>query len=311
MATNQAGIPVIMQGTVNPPINQNQRPVVGGQTDPQKFPVRTLKIFGSIQIGCGILIGILSIIGVVLDAIAMKENRNCNENNYFYDYLDDYNSNYYTYLCSTKQRNRRLLFAYDVTCIICSGWIIMTGLLPLFMSRKREKSWRGLRVGFMVCSIIGASLFMSTMFILGAVEANVRAIYNRVDADLSVFIAMLSFVEMVLAISAASYCCRCILWEKQGRSVQGTVMFMNGSQPAVFVNLPQTQIPMNYQPNVLMTTGQPVNPTMQYQRGQQYVVTSTNQPLNIQQLVPQQPLNIQQPERIHTDNPPESLHINR
>jgi hypothetical protein len=25
MATNQAGIPVIMQGTVNPPINQNQR----------------------------------------------------------------------------------------------------------------------------------------------------------------------------------------------------------------------------------------------------------------------------------------------
>ena len=111
MATNQAGIPVIMQGTVNP------------QTDPQKFPVRTLKIFGSIQIGCGILIGILSIIGVVLDAIAMKENRNCNENNYFYDYLDDYNSNYYTYLCSTKQKNRRLLFTYDVTCIICSGWV--------------------------------------------------------------------------------------------------------------------------------------------------------------------------------------------
>ena len=62
---------------------------------------------------------------------------------------------------------------------------------------------------------------------------------------------------------------------------------------------------MNYQPNALMTTGQPVNPTMQYQRGQQYVVTSTNQPLNIQQLVPQQPLNIEQPERIHTDNPPE------
>jgi hypothetical protein len=50
---------------------------------------------------------------------------------------------------------------------------------------------------------------------------------------------------------------------------------------------------MNYQPNVLMTTGQPVNPTMQYQRGQQYVVT-THQPLNNQQLVPQQP-----------DNPPE------
>ena len=73
---------------------------------------------------------------------------------------------------------------------------------------------------------------------------------------------------------------------------------MNGSQPGVFVNLPQTQIPMNYQPNVLMTTGLPVNPTMEYQRGQQYVVT-THQLLNNQQLVPQQP------ERINTDYPPE------
>ena len=83
------------------------------------------------------------------------------------------------------------------------------------------------------------------------------------------------------------------------QQVQSTVIFMNGSQPGGFVNLPQTQIPMNYQPNVLMTTGQPVNPTMQYQRGQQYVVTTTDQPLNIQQLVPQQP------EKINTDNPPE------
>ena len=121
MATNQAGIPVIIQGAVNPPINQNQQSVVGGQTDPQKFPVRTLKIFGSIQIGCGILLGILSIIGV-----AMNEYRNCNENNYNNNYIHDYyyNNNYYTYrLCLTKQANVRLLFGFDVTCIICSGWV--------------------------------------------------------------------------------------------------------------------------------------------------------------------------------------------
>jgi hypothetical protein len=48
-----------------------------------------------------------------------------------------------------------------------------------------------------------------------------------------------------------------------------------------------------------MTTGQPVNPTVQYQRAQQYVVT-THQPLNIQQFVLQQ-----QPENLKTDNPPE------
>ena len=126
MATNQAGIPVIMQGTVNPPIHQNQQPVVGGQTDPQTFPVRTLKIFGIIQIGCGIILGILSIIGVTLDAIAMNEY--CKKNNYDYtDYVDYdyvYNSNYNTYrMCYTKQANNHLLFGYDVTCIICSGWV--------------------------------------------------------------------------------------------------------------------------------------------------------------------------------------------
>jgi hypothetical protein len=74
------------------------------------------------------------------------------------------------------------------------------------------------------------------------------------------------------------------------QQVQSTVMFMNASQPGV---------PKNYQPNVLMTTGQPVNPTVQYQRAQQYVVT-THQPLNIQQFVLQQ-----QPENLKTDNPPE------
>ena len=120
MATNQADIPVIMQGTVNPPINQNQQPVVGGQTDPQRFPVRTLKIFGSIQIGCGILIGIFSIIGVALDAIAMNEKGNCKY--YKYDY--DYNHMYYIYrICFLKQKHGRLLFTYDVICIIFSGWV--------------------------------------------------------------------------------------------------------------------------------------------------------------------------------------------
>ena len=78
------------------------------------------------------------------------------------------------------------------------------------------------------------------------------------------------------------------------QQVQSTVMFMNVSQPGVLDNLPQTQIPMNCQPNVLTTTGQPVSPTVR-----QYFVTTTDQPLNIQQLVPQQP------ERINTDNPPE------
>ena len=121
MATNQAGT-LIMQGTVNPPINQNQQPVVGGQTNPQKSPVITLKIFGGIQIVCGILLGILSIIGVALDAKGMNES--C-KSSYIYDYdYDFFNIDSKSYkMCLNKQSNGRLLFTFDVTCIVCSGWV--------------------------------------------------------------------------------------------------------------------------------------------------------------------------------------------
>lgn len=83
------------------------------------------------------------------------------------------------------------------------------------------------------------------------------------------------------------------------QQAHSTVMFMNASQPGFLVNSPQTQIPMNYQPIILMTTGQPFNPPIQYQGVQQYVVSTTDQPLNTQQLVPQQP------ERLNTENPQE------
>jgi hypothetical protein len=59
---------------------------------------------------------------------------------------------------------------------------------------------------------------------------------------------------------------------------------------------------MNYQLNALMTTGQPVNPTVQYQNEQQYVGT-THQPLYFQQPV------LQQPEKLNTDNPPEYTNV--
>ena len=75
---------------------------------------------------------------------------------------------------------------------------------------------------------------------------------------------------------------------------------MNGSQPGMILNLQETPIPMmNYQPNVMMTSGQAPNPS-----GQQYIVT-TNQP------VPQQhfPMDMQQagsiqPQMVHLEDPP-------
>jgi len=88
---------VIIQGAVNPPINQNQQPVVGGQTDPKTFPVRIFKICGGLQIGCGLR----GFIGVVIDFITM--NKKCQENIY----------------C----RQSQVLFTSEVIYMICSGWV--------------------------------------------------------------------------------------------------------------------------------------------------------------------------------------------
>jgi len=75
---------------------------------------------------------------------------------------------------------------------------------------------------------------------------------------------------------------------------------MNGSQPGMILNLPETPIPMmNYQPNVMMTSGQAPSPL-----GQQYIVT-TNQPVPQQHL----PMDMQQagaiqPQMVHPEDPP-------
>ena len=97
MATNQAVIPVIIQGAVNPPINQNQQLVVGGQTDQNTFPVRHLKICGGMQIGCGIL----GIIGVIMDVIA----------------INSYDNNFVYY------KTRSHLTTSAVICSIGSAWV--------------------------------------------------------------------------------------------------------------------------------------------------------------------------------------------
>ncbi|CAG2253212.1 unnamed protein product [Mytilus edulis] len=138
-----------------------QAPPVGRQY--QAFPVRTFKVFGGVQIGLGVLLGILSLIGVILDIIAWNKYDDCRNNNYYYD---GYNDHYW--MCR-RYNDGHALFAFDITCLICSGWYVVTGFLPMCMSKKREASWRCLKTGFMVCSIVGASVFVPTMFSLGVV----------------------------------------------------------------------------------------------------------------------------------------------
>ena len=118
--TNAQGyISVPIPGTYNlPNVSQPHFVEATVPTSQQIFPVRTFKVFGGIQIGLGILVGILSTISVVLDAVDMNNYDDCITNfNYVY-YYDSY-----MYWGCRGLRNSHSLFAFDVTCLICSGWV--------------------------------------------------------------------------------------------------------------------------------------------------------------------------------------------
>lgn len=242
----------------------NQPPASGNT---KEFPVRTLKVLGSVQIGLGIVLGVWSIVGVILDVISML--KECKQ----YDVDILYNFPAPNYLCKNWAANSYKVFAFDITCLVFSGWYVLTGFLPLRMSRKIESSSDGLRVGYMVCSIIGASILAPTMFILGVVGAIMREGYEKDVIVLSAFMAVLSFAELVVSIIGASYCCCCIPWKETYQSIR----VVYAPHPVMICNLPQSQIPTTTdQPNRLNAVGQSDNQIVQYPRTQQYHVIATN-----------------------------------
>ncbi|XP_052063451.1 uncharacterized protein LOC127703081 isoform X2 [Mytilus californianus] len=216
MSATTANIPMSSQ-FIPQVVGIQQALPVGHQQ--QAFPVRTFKVFGGVQIGLGVLLGILSLIGMISNK-----------------------SRYY---------NVHAPIAFDITCLICSGW----------------------KTGFMVCSIIGASIFIPAMLSLGVVGSLTRRNKDSKAVILSVFMAVLFFAEVVVAIIASSFCCCCSTWRT---SIQEGVV--SSTQPEMFLNLPQTQIPMANGQQVMIATGQTANPIVQYSRGQQYQEMTTTQP---------------------------------
>ncbi|XP_063419414.1 uncharacterized protein LOC134702439 isoform X2 [Mytilus trossulus] len=129
---------------------------------PQRtYPVRTFKVFGGIHIGLGVVLGIISLIAVVTDAMGIQNYHDCLLHN---EQL--HNDSTYYWSCRRYYKSQEL-FSFDIVCIICCGWFVLTGFLPMCMSRKRQSSWRSLKIGFMVCSIVGASIFCTPVIILG------------------------------------------------------------------------------------------------------------------------------------------------
>ncbi|XP_076111064.1 uncharacterized protein LOC143079542 isoform X2 [Mytilus galloprovincialis] len=145
------------------------------------------------------------------------------------------------------------------------------------MTKKRIANWRCLKTGFMVCSIIGASLFGLSMVSLGVAGSIMRDKRDSKAVVLSSLMAVLAFVEVVVAIITASLCCCCTAWGISNQ--QQGVLFMNGTQPGFVCYLPQNQIPMTTGSQIMIDTGQTVYPLEQlYPRAQQYqVITQPEQ----------------------------------
>jgi hypothetical protein len=78
-----------------------------------------LRILGCIQIAIGAMCILISCIGIVLDAVDMT--RNCNQGAMYNGYSGRHDS--MEWGCWMWRRFTESLFAFDITCLICSGWV--------------------------------------------------------------------------------------------------------------------------------------------------------------------------------------------
>ncbi|VDI03449.1 Hypothetical predicted protein [Mytilus galloprovincialis] len=195
-----------------------------------EYRVKTLRVFGGIQIGIGVLCGILSLAGVITDSVNLSKNCDYNDNS-------NYNYDDYYYRCDWYYYASPLL-AFDIVCVIFSGWFILTGTFPFCMTPRRQSRWKCLKIAFMVCCIVGAAIFVPTVFSLGVVGAIFRAEYKSGAAVLSSIIALLGFVELVIAIVASSFCCCCSSFGSSER----TFVYITGGPQTNVLGMPNTQI---------------------------------------------------------------------
>lgn len=259
---NQGAVPLILAGTSIPSQFQNSSNLAGNQNE---FPVRTIKILLSVQIGLGILLGILSLIGTILDGMAL--NNSCGYPNYYY---------YYGYSpCWNWDGNDYFgtLFAFDFTCLVLSSLYIAIGALLLHISRKQKNYWgRRMKYGFLICCIIGASVIAPTMFGLSVAGAIKRGKEDIKTVAIPAFIAVLSFAELIASILGASYYCY-TFWKTANQSF--AVIYI--PQTGMIVNLRQTPMTVcQNQPNVCYA-GQSGNSIHAlYPTQQQYQVIAQN-----------------------------------
>ena len=85
--------------------------LVQSQPEEKCYPIRTLRIFGGVQIGIGILSALLSVAGLVLDGIT--SNTDCDYN---------WDDSYYHKRCAAYMYVSGMI-PFDIICLVFSGWV--------------------------------------------------------------------------------------------------------------------------------------------------------------------------------------------
>ncbi|XP_076113677.1 uncharacterized protein LOC143081918 [Mytilus galloprovincialis] len=173
------------------------------------YPMKTLRAFGGLHIGIGILCAILGITVLIIDNVNMS--KDC--------YINNNGTYYYDKECEHELSTAQSFFLFDIMCVLFSGWFIITGSFPFCMTQRRQSSWRCLKTTFMVCNIVAASCFVPSVFSFGLFRAVVRVEPRTDTVVLSSFIAVFGVHEWVIAIAAASYCCCCTSRDDTDNSV--------------------------------------------------------------------------------------------
>ncbi|VDI62180.1 Hypothetical predicted protein [Mytilus galloprovincialis] len=139
----------------------------------------------------------------------------------------------------------------------------LTGIFPLCMTDSRKLRWKCLKITFLVLSIISAVVFCPAMLSIGLLSVFIVDVGdNGYIVAVSAIIDTCAAIEMIVAITSATYCCCC---SQMLPNNQQTVVIFNPVQERVIHTVTHLQGPNVNQNGVLYPQG--------YQ--QQYYMTNS------------------------------------
>ncbi|CAC5373599.1 unnamed protein product [Mytilus coruscus] len=215
--------------------------------------VGKLKVFAGIQISLGVACIFACTAGVITNMkkkVMCCDDYACQKKFQEHFTLDDLYNSYSRLGCDEKTI---VLILYG-TCIVLSGWFLLTGIFPMCMTDSKRPRWKCLKITFLVFSIISAVIFCPSMFTIGILSVSIIKA-EKVDGDIitvSGIIDACAVIELIVAITSAIYCCCCS--QILPANEQNFVIF-NPVHEQVLHNMTQLQGPNGNQQGVFIPQG--------------------------------------------------------